>query len=179
MNNSAKIGLMAVIAVGLIAGGYFLGGKGDSEAQKAEVVASTNNTANNASEANATGAATLDGSVPTPPERNDPKTTMTFAQMEHDFGKINQDTENEKIFKFTNSGTKPLIIYDAKGSCGCTVPEYPKEPIAPGEDGEIKVVYKPGKQKDVQTKYVTLTSNTEPEQTKLKISAEVQVVGGE
>jgi hypothetical protein len=176
MNNSAKIGLMAVIAVGLIAGGYFLGGKGDTDAQKAEVVASA--TPANASSAAVPGANTLDGSPTEAVERNAPKTTMTFANMEHDFGKINQDTENTKIFKFTNSGTKPLIIYDAKGSCGCTVPEYPKEPIAPGADGEIKVVYKPGKQKDVQTKYVTLTSNTEPEQTKLKISAEVQVVGG-
>jgi len=175
MNNSAKIGLMAVIAVGLIAGGYFLGGKGDSDAQKADVVASAPTTPS-ATNSDPGSLNPIDDHAEAV-QRNDPKTSMTFANMEHDFGKINQDTENTKVFKFTNTGTKPLIIYDAKGSCGCTVPEYPKEPIAPGADGEIKVVYKPGKQKDVQTKYVTLTSNTEPEQTKLKISAEVQVVG--
>jgi hypothetical protein len=174
MNNNVKIGLMTVIAVGLIAGGYFLGGKGDTAAQKAEVVASA--TPANVSSEDVPGANTLDGNGTESLQRNDPKTIMTFAQQDHDFGKINQDTENTKVFKFTNSGTKPLIIYDAKGSCGCTVPEYPKEPIAPGEEGEIKVVYKPGKQKDIQTKYVTLTSNTEPEQTKLKITAEVQVL---
>jgi hypothetical protein len=94
--------------------------------------------------------------------------------MEHDFGKIDQQTENEHIFKFTNTGTEPLIISAAKGSCGCTVPQYPKEPIPPGEEGEIKVVYKPGKQKNKQTKRVTVTANTEPEQTVLKITAEVQ-----
>lgn len=112
-------------------------------------------------------------------DRNDPKTIASFAAMEHDFGNIKQDTENEHIFKFTNTGTNPLIIYTAKGSCGCTVPEYPKEPIAPGEEGEIRVVYKPGKQKNKQTKYVTLTANTEPEQTKLKITAEVEAPEGE
>ncbi|NNK79937.1 MAG: DUF1573 domain-containing protein, partial [Flavobacteriales bacterium] len=56
------------------------------------------------------------------------------------------------------------------------VPDYPKDPIAPGEDGEIKVVYKPGKQKNKQTKYVTVTANTEPTDTKLKITADVLVV---
>ena len=67
-----------------------------------------------------------------------------------------------------------MIIQDAKGSCGCTVPKYPKNPVAPGETGEIEVVYKPGTQKGNQMKTVTLVANTEPSQTVLKISASVE-----
>ena len=111
------------------------------------------------------------------PENNLPATTIAFNDMAHDFGKINQDTENKKIFTFTNTGTEPLVISNAVGSCGCTVPSYPKEPIAPGKTGEIEVVYKPGKQKGVQSKTVTITANTEPKTTRLSISADVQEIG--
>ncbi|MFT4771520.1 MAG: hypothetical protein ACI9CP_000821 [Cryomorphaceae bacterium] len=102
-----------------------------------------------------------------------PVTTMEFAETGHDFGTISQDSENTKVFAFTNTGTEPLIIENAKGSCGCTVPEYPKEPIPPGEQGEIKVVYKPGKQKNAQSKNITITANTLPEKSVLTISANV------
>jgi len=106
-----------------------------------------------------------------------PPTSIAFADMQHDFGTISQDTENEKIFTFTNTGDNPLIIENARGSCGCTVPEWPREPIAPGETGEIRVVYKPGKQKGKQAKTVTITANTEPRDTRLTISAEVEETG--
>jgi hypothetical protein len=102
-----------------------------------------------------------------------PTTSISFNETSHDFGTINQDSENKKIFSFTNTGSEPLIIENAKGSCGCTVPKYPKEPIAPGETGEIEVVYKPGKQKNKQTKNVTITANTDPAKTVLTITAEV------
>ncbi len=103
-------------------------------------------------------------------------TAMSFGETSHDFGNVNQDTENKKIFTFTNTGTEPLIIENAKGSCGCTVPKYPKEPIVPGATGEIEVVYKPGKQKNKQSKTVTITANTEPAKTVLTISADVAEV---
>ena len=103
-----------------------------------------------------------------------PSTVMSFGETSHDFGSILQDSENTKVFTFTNTGSEPLIIENAKGSCGCTVPKYPKEPIPPGETGEIEVVYKPGKQKNKQTKNVTITANTEPAKTILTITADVQ-----
>lgn len=104
-----------------------------------------------------------------------PTTVMSFGESAHDFGQVAQDSENTKIFSFTNTGSEPLIIENAKGSCGCTVPKYPKEPIAPGATGEIEVVYKPGKQKNKQSKTVTITANTEPNKTVLTISADVLV----
>ncbi|HRN42636.1 MAG TPA: DUF1573 domain-containing protein, partial [Vicingus sp.] len=73
----------------------------------------------------------------------------------------------------TNTGSEPLIIENASGSCGCTVPTFPKEPIAPGKTGEIEVVYSPGTQQGAQTKTVTITANTEPITTTLNITANV------
>ncbi len=107
------------------------------------------------------------------PVNNGPKTTLAFEEMEHDFGTIEQNSRNPKVFSFTNTGSEPLIISNAKGSCGCTVPNYPREPIAPGETGEIEVVYSPGTQKNQQTKTVTITANTEPATTVLRIKANV------
>lgn len=112
-----------------------------------------------------------------PPVDKGPKTSIAFPVMEHDFGKVKQDSENHYVFKFTNTGKEPLMISNAQGSCGCTVPEYPKEPIAPGATGEIRVEYKPGKQEGNQAKTVTVTANTEPAQTILRIKADVQKVG--
>ena len=122
---------------------------------------------------------TFDPTVPPSPTNmpaiTGPKTAIQFPVIAHDFGKVKQNTENKYVFNFTNTGKEPLLISDAKGSCGCTVPEYPKEPIAPGATGEIKVVYKPGGQQGNQNKTVTVTANTDPPQTLLNISADVQV----
>ncbi|HBH06124.1 MAG TPA: DUF1573 domain-containing protein [Flavobacteriales bacterium] len=105
-----------------------------------------------------------------------PKTKIAFKEAKFDFGTINQDTENEHVFAFTNTGKEPLLIESATGSCGCTVPEYPKKPIAPGESEEIRVVYKPGKQKGKQSKTITIIANTEPKDTRLILTADVKEV---
>jgi len=102
-----------------------------------------------------------------------PKTKIKFTETEYDFGEVKQNTRNPKVFTFKNTGDEPLIISNAKGSCGCTVPRYPREPIPPGETGEIEVVYSPGSQKNRQTKTVTITANTEPATSVLKITANV------
>lgn len=109
-----------------------------------------------------------------PPKPKGPPTDLNWETMAHDFGKIKQETTNEKVFAFTNTGENPLIIQSAQGSCGCTVPEYPREPIPPGESGEIRVEYKPGQQKGRQSKTVTIQANTNPPQTTLTITADVE-----
>jgi len=105
-----------------------------------------------------------------------PTTSMQFAENAFDFGTIKQNTENLHVFKFTNTGENPLIIQTANGSCGCTVPEYPTEPIAPGGVGEIKVKYSPGNQIGQQQKSVTIMANTVPGETVLNIKAVVEEV---
>ena len=83
---------------------------------------------------------------------------MAFETETVDYGKIKQGADPYRVFKFKNEGTEPLLITGARGSCGCTVPTYPQEPIAPGKTAEIKVRY------DTQrigqfTKTVTITTN--------------------
>lgn len=99
--------------------------------------------------------------------------TLTFTKKEHNFGVIKEGEKVETIFTFTNTGEADLLISNAAGSCGCTVPEYPKEPIKPGKSGKMKVTFdsngKPGKQQ----KSVTITSNTQSKREVLTINAEV------
>ena len=96
---------------------------------------------------------------------------MTFEKSEHDFGAIEQGTPQETVFKFTNTGDAPLIITDAKSSCGCTVPDYPKNtPIAPGETGELLVKFNGSGQNQV-TKTITVTANTAKGSEILRIKA--------
>ncbi len=97
---------------------------------------------------------------------------MKFESLEVDYGTIDQGADPIRVFKFTNVGTEPLVIKSAKGSCGCTVPTYPKEPILPGASNEIKVKYdtnRPGP----FTKRVTLTTNVGEEPIVLTIKGVV------
>ena len=103
-----------------------------------------------------------------------PLPTFSFNKEEHDFGKIKEGEVVEYEFQFTNTGDAPLIIASAQGSCGCTVPEWPKEPIGIGEDGTIRVKFDSKKKKGLQNKTVTLTANTFPKQTKIRIKANVE-----
>ncbi|SDQ56988.1 DUF1573 domain-containing protein [Flagellimonas zhangzhouensis] len=98
---------------------------------------------------------------------------MTFEKAEHDFGTIQRGTPQEYSFAFTNTGNAPLIITDAKSSCGCTVPNPPKEPIAPGETGELLVKFNGSGQNQV-TKTITVTANTAKGSELLRIKAFVQ-----
>ncbi|MBU2915178.1 DUF1573 domain-containing protein [Reichenbachiella agariperforans] len=102
-----------------------------------------------------------------------PLPTFAFAEENHDFGNINEGDVVEHVFEFENTGDAPLIISDAKGSCGCTVPEWPKEPIGIGEKGVIKVKFNSRKKPGIQNKTVTITANTFPTQTRIKIKADV------
>ena len=83
---------------------------------------------------------------------------MTFDKMVCDFGEIEQNSDRDRFIKFTNTGTEPLVISNARGSCGCTVPVWPKEPIMPGESSEIKISYATNRLGKIN-KTVTLTTN--------------------
>jgi ribosomal protein L19 len=83
---------------------------------------------------------------------------ITFTKDLHDFGTINKGDNGTVEFTFKNTGKEPLIIANAQGSCGCTVPVWPKEPIAPGASSNIKVTYDT-KRVGAFTKTVTITSN--------------------
>ena len=84
---------------------------------------------------------------------------MVFVTEVIDYGTIAYNADGKREFVFTNNGNKPLIITNAQGSCGCTVPTYPKEPIAPGAKGVIGVKYDTSRGGQAFTKTVTLTTN--------------------
>lgn len=98
---------------------------------------------------------------------------MVFEESEFDFGTIDQGTPQEHVFKFTNTGDADLIIVDAKSSCGCTVPEYTKDPVAPGATGELLVKFN-GSGKNQVSKTVTITANTKGGKETIKIKAFVK-----
>lgn len=180
MKENVKIGLLGIIALASVANVFMLSNISNQQEELTETLANNQNQANAYS------------NVPQPPVNpvNQPqppieapapqppidmkKTSVKWANMVHDFGKVKQNSTNKYAFEFTNTGSEPLLITDAKGSCGCTVPEYPKEPIAPGQKATINVEYKPGVQENQQEKTVTVTANTEPMQTVLKIRAFVE-----
>ncbi|RPG58709.1 MAG: DUF1573 domain-containing protein [Flavobacteriales bacterium TMED191] len=93
-----------------------------------------------------------------------------------DFGTITQGDSPEFTFTFINNGTEPMIISNAKGSCGCTVPSWPKEPIPPKGTGEINVKFNSKNKKGNQNKTVTLTANTTPPNTKLRVTGNIEVI---
>jgi hypothetical protein len=99
---------------------------------------------------------------------------MTFDKTVHDFGTIAEGETVQTTFTFTNTGEADLIIVDARGSCGCTVPNYPKNtPIAPGATGEILVSFDSSNKPNMQQKTVTISANTASGRETLRIKAMV------
>ncbi|WP_316810848.1 DUF1573 domain-containing protein [Pedobacter heparinus] len=99
---------------------------------------------------------------------------MQFENDKYDFGKITQGEKVYYSYKFKNAGKSPLIILDATATCGCTVPEVPKEPIKPGADGEIKVVFDSNGKSGMQDKVITVTSNAQPNIASLHLTGEIK-----
>ena len=85
---------------------------------------------------------------------------MTFAEKTHDFGSIKEaDGPVTHVFEFTNTGSEPLVIINVNASCGCTRPEYPKEPVMPGKKGKIKVTFNPAGRPGEFSKEVKIRTN--------------------
>ena len=98
---------------------------------------------------------------------------FTFEQEEHNFGQIRDGDIVSHTFRFTNTGEAPLIISKATAACGCTVPQWPKQPIPAGGSGEIQVQFDSSNKPGMQNKVVTITANTESKVKKLLIRAQV------
>ena len=102
---------------------------------------------------------------------------MKFEKKEHNFGNIIEGDVVKHTFKFTNTGNSDLLITNVKSSCGCTVPEYPKNSIAVGETGEIEVAFNSSGKSGKQLKTITITANTETGIERLKIRTNIYVKG--
>lgn len=182
MSNGLKVGILVVLAgaLGFIGYTQLKKGMGDIESRPAETATMSTTDPNatastNAGMQNGELANTENGKL----SETRAKTSMTLDKKEHDFGTIKQGDQVECAFKVTNSGSQPLILEEAHGSCGCTVPDYPKDPIPAGESRDIKVKFNSTGKKGKQSKTVTITANTEPIQTIVTIHAMVDAPEGE
>lgn len=99
---------------------------------------------------------------------------IQFQKTEHDFGKILQGEQVSYTFKFKNTGNAPLIISSIEKTCGCTTPDFSKEPIKPGEEGRISITYDSKGHKGFQNKRIIVKANTNPSETILRIKAQVE-----
>lgn len=103
---------------------------------------------------------------------------IVFEQLEFDFGTVNEGAIVNHTFKFTNVGKVPLTILKCRSSCGCTIPEWPEEPIPPGGTAEITAKFNTeGKLKE-QKKSITVTANTYPNESKVVLKGMVNPVKG-
>lgn len=108
-----------------------------------------------------------------PSNEENPITTLKFEETVYDFGKVVEGTKVTQVFTFTNTGQEPLVLTNALGSCGCTVPKWPREPIRPGETASITVEFNSKNKIGQRNQKVTITANTEPPQTYLYLKGEV------
>jgi len=105
-------------------------------------------------------------------QTTDSTLVINFESTVHDYGTIEQGGDGSYEFKFTNEGKTPLILSNVRSSCGCTVPSWTKDPVAPGKEGVIKVVYNTSRVGSF-TKTVTVTSNAKNDQVVLQIKGNV------
>lgn len=106
------------------------------------------------------------------PSANAP--VMTFEQTEYDFGTVKQGEKVNHTFEFTNTGSTPLVIENASATCGCTVPDWTRTPVAPGEKGEIAVQFNTTGKMGQQNPTVTVRANTQPEIVKVSMKGNVE-----
>lgn len=98
---------------------------------------------------------------------------MTFEESEWDFGTITEGEKVQHVFTFKNTGGSDLVISSARGSCGCTVPEYPKEPIKPGQADKVTVTFDSNGKVGMNHKDITIVTNCKPNTQLLKINVNV------
>jgi hypothetical protein len=111
--------------------------------------------------------------TPTEPVIDLPVTSVEFDQELFDFREIQAGSKVKHRFTFTNTGSEPLKVYNVKPSCGCTTPDWSKEPVQPGASGYIEVEFDSAGKSGVQKKSVTVTMNTEPRTKVLNFQGEV------
>ena len=112
--------------------------------------------------------------IETPEEKPEgPLPTMEFDNVEHDFGTIKEGAVVEHTYMVKNTGEAPLIIQSAQPSCGCTVPDFSKDPIPVGGTGYVKAKFDSNGKQNVQNKSITITANTYPKQTVIRFKAMV------
>ncbi len=108
------------------------------------------------------------------PVSNQPLTTIALSESNFDFGKIKKGDKVEHVYEVTNTGTNPLVISEVKPGCGCTAPDFTKEPIMPGKKGKITLHFDSSNFDGAVNKYADVFANVEKAPIKLTFTANIQ-----
>ncbi len=169
MLKSFRLGLVALAAVGVFASCKTDATESVTDAAR-DAVETTTDAAVTGADAMAD-AVSPDAAAAVPAG---PLTEVAFDEVEYDFGTVAEGEKVKHVYKFKNTGSEPLVLSNAVGSCGCTVPEWPREPIAPGASAEIMVEFNSQGKAGDRNQKVTVTANTNPAQTVLSLKGKVE-----
>lgn len=165
---------LSIIALSIIGLGLVSCKKENKETQTADAVA-TDSTATTTSPADSsTTVAPVSAETPAAPVSNQPLTTIALAESNFDFGKVKKGDKVQHVYEVTNTGTNPLVISEVKPGCGCTVPDFTKEPILPGKKGKITLHFDSTNFDGAVNKYADVFANVEKAPIKLTFTANIQ-----
>lgn len=173
MFNFIRLGVIAISACALLAS---CNEDGSADVRDAAFESVANVADAGAAAANNAVAATteaVENALPT-----GPTTVMTFAETDFNFGTVAEGEKVSHTYKFKNTGDEPLILSNAKGSCGCTVPKWPREPIPVGGTGEVVVEFNSQGKVGDRNQKVTITANTNPATSIIMLSGKVEAAAG-
>lgn len=159
---------LSIIALSIIGFGLVSCKKENKEAQSTESV-TTDSTA-----ATTTPAAPVAGDTTTPAKSDQPLTSLALSENNFDFGKIKKGDKVEHVYEVTNTGKNPLVISEVKPGCGCTAPDFTKEPILPGKKGKITLHFDSSSFDGNVQKYADVYANVEKSPIKLTFTANIQ-----
>lgn len=166
---------LSIIALSIIGFGLVSCKKENKETQTAETVATDSTAATSVTPAPADSAATSAVSGETASAQPDqPLTTIALSESNFDFGKIKKGDKVEHVYEITNTGTNPLVISEVRPGCGCTVPDFTKEPILPGKKGKITLHFDSSNFEQNVQKYADVFANVEKSPIKLTFTANIQ-----
>lgn len=120
----------------------------------------------------------IQSAVQAPSVPTGPTTVMTFEEDRFNFGTAIEGEKVSHTYTFTNTGDEPLILSNARGSCGCTVPKWPRQPIQPGESSEIVVEFNTQAKVGQRSQKVTITANTNPPESFIYLDGTVEKPAG-
>ena len=164
---------LSIIALSIIGFGLVSCKKENKETQSPEAVA-TDSSALAAPVTTADSTAAVTGEAPAASVSNEPSTSIALSESNFDFGKIKKGDKVEHVYEITNTGKNPLVISEVKPGCGCTAPDFTKEPILPGKKGKITLHFDSSSFDGNVQKYADVFANVEKSPIKLTFTANIQ-----
>ncbi|RXM52447.1 MULTISPECIES: DUF1573 domain-containing protein [unclassified Chryseobacterium] len=165
---------LSIIALSIIGFGLVSCKKENKETQSPEAVATDSTAAVGTPATTDSAAASVTGEAPAAPVSNGPSTSIALSESNFDFGKIKKGDKVEHVYEITNTGKNPLVISEVKPGCGCTAPDFTKEPIMPGKKGKITLHFDSSNFDGNVQKYADVFANVDKAPIKLTFTANIQ-----